>query len=193
MVAIQSPKKPAMIALEGVAAGQRAGHHHAEHGDPEELEALKRQGELAQDRREEREAQDAEQRAEPGARGGDAHGAAGKPLARQRIAVERGGGGGRRARDVEQDGAAAAAVDGADVDADEHHDRFVVRHGEGERGQQRDAHRGGEAGQRADDDAEEGRPDHIEERVRVHEPEKGAAELAQAIEHGARDPQGSRT
>ena len=78
------------IALERIAAGQRAGDDDAEHRDPEELEALERQRQLAQHGRQQREAQDAEQRAQPGAGGRDAHGAPGEALARQRIAVERG-------------------------------------------------------------------------------------------------------
>ena len=79
------------------------------------------------------------------------------------IAVERRTGGSRRAGDVEQDGAAAAAVDRADIDADQDEDRLLVRHREGERRHQRDAHRGGQPRQRPDDDAEERRPEDVED------------------------------
>ena len=46
-----------------------------------------------------------------------------QPLLGQGIAVDGGGGVGRRTRDVEQDGAAASAVDRADVHADQDDDR----------------------------------------------------------------------
>ena len=61
----EQAEKAGNVALEGIAAGERTGHHDAEHGNPKKLETLEGQGELAQHRREEREAQDAEQRAKP--------------------------------------------------------------------------------------------------------------------------------
>ena len=61
------------VALQRIAAGERAGDDDAEHRDPEELEALELQRHLAEDRRQRGDAEDAEQRAEPGARGRDAH------------------------------------------------------------------------------------------------------------------------
>ena len=62
---------------------------------------------------------------------------------------------GRGAGDVEQDRGAAAAVDRADIDADQHQDGVGRRHLDRQRGEQRDAQRRRQAGQQADDDADQ--------------------------------------
>ena len=87
-------------------------------------------------------------------------------LARQRIAVEAGRGIGRRAGNVEQDRAAAAAIDRADVGADQDQHGVARRHLDGQRRHQRDAERRGEPGHAADDDAEQGRAEGERERGR---------------------------
>ena len=84
---------------------------------------------------------------------GDADGPSRQALLGQRVAVHAGGRVGRGAGDVQQYRAAAAAVDGADVHADQGDDRIVGFHLKSKRGQQRDAHRRREAGEHADDDA----------------------------------------
>jgi hypothetical protein len=151
----EEAEEPRHVALDRVAARKRARDHDAEHRDPEELEALEAQGDVAQHWRQRRDAQDAEERSKPGTARRDAHGAAGKPLLGEREAVERRAGRSRRAGNVEQDRRSAAAVDRAHIDADEHEDGLLVRHREGERRHQRHAHGGGEARQRSDDDAKE--------------------------------------
>ncbi len=106
----------------------------------------------ASKRREHGQAYHAEQRAGHRSGGGDAHGAPGLALARQHVAVQAGRGVGRGARDVEEDRRAAATVDGADVDADQHEDRVVGRHLHRQRREQRHPQRGGQARQQADHD-----------------------------------------
>ena len=63
----------------------------------------------------------------------------GLALLRELVAVEARGGVRRRARNVEQDRGAAAAVDRADVRADQDQDRVARRHLDRQRRQQRDA------------------------------------------------------
>jgi hypothetical protein len=152
------PEEARKIALERVASGQSAGDDDAKQRNPKELEALELQRHLAQHGREGGDAQCAEQGAEPRSGGGDAHGAAGEALPRQRVPVERRAGGSWRAGNVQEDGATAAAVDGSHIDANQHEDSVSVRHGESERRHQGDAHGRRQSRQGADDDAEEGRP-----------------------------------
>ena len=144
-------------ALERIVADDRARHRHAEQGEPEELEGAERERDLGQRRRERRQAEHAEQRAHERARGGDADRAAGLAALRQRVAVgaRRGVGGG--AGDVEQDRGARAAVERADVRADQDQDRVVGRQLDRERRQQRDAQRRRQARQAADHDADAAR------------------------------------
>ena len=98
------------------------------------------------------------------------------PCSRERVAVEAGGGRGRRAGNVEQDGAAAAAIDRADIGADQDQQRLARRQGDGQRRHQRDAHGGGEPRQRADDEADERGDQRIEDRGRRHEARERADE-----------------
>ena len=89
---------------------------------------------------------------------------------------------------VEQDRGARAAVDRADIGADQDQQRLVRRHLDRQRRHQRDAHRRGEAGQRADDDADERRQQDEPDRQRIEKRRQRMAERDQAVEH-----QGSRT
>ena len=107
-------------------------------------------------------------------RTGDIPAQAGEPDGRprfaalgERIAVERGGDRRRRAGDVEQDRAARAAVDAAEVDAGDERQRLVDVPLERERDQDRHGHRHRQAGDRPDVDAREGPCRREEEQVRA--------------------------
>ena len=76
-------------------------------------------------------------------------------LLRHRVAVEHVDGRGRMARHAEQDGAGAAAVVGAEVHAGQHDERAGRRQVVGDRQQQRDRDQRAQAGQHADQAAEE--------------------------------------
>ena len=178
------PSTPISQPFSGVAARDRAGHHHAEQGEPEELEGAELERRLPQRRREQRKAHHAEQRAEHRPGGGDAHGAAGLPLLRERVAVEAGRGVGGGARDVEQDRGAAAAVDRADVGADQDQDRVVRRHLHRQRGEQRDAQRRRQPRHAAHQDADQRRAQRIEQGPEREEAGEGAAQGGEAF-HGS--------
>ena len=160
----EQPEEARDPALQRIAAGEIAGNHHAEHREPEELIGAEFQCYFAKHGREQCERQHADPGAEHGARRRDAHRTPGEALPRQRVAVEAGGSGSGRAGDVEQDGAAAAAVDRADIGADQDKQRDVRGQRNGERRHQRDAHGGGQAGQRADDEPDQARAERIENR-----------------------------
>ncbi len=133
-----------------------------------------------------READHADQRAEHRAGGGDAHRAAGQALPRERVAVEARRGRGRRARDVEQDRRARAAVDRADVGADQDQQRLVGRQLDRQRGHQRQAHRRGQAGQRADRPRRPATQQRVEDDSRRAEArDRDARRAMQSVEHRA--------
>jgi hypothetical protein len=185
IVATKRPSRPISQPFTGSAADEAAGQHHADDAEPEELEGAEAERGLGQHRREHGETDDAEQRARDRAGRGDAHRPSGLPLSGQRVAVEAGGGVGGGARDVEQDGGAAAAVDRADVDADEDEDGVVGRHLDGERREEGDAEGGREAGQQADDDAGERRPERQGDLRRPGERGDRDPEVAQAFHAAA--------
>ena len=127
MSAAKRPAKPISQPLTASVPATAPDIMHAEQREPEEFERAERERDLAERRRQEREADDAEERPGDRAGGGDAHRAAGLALARELVAVEARRGVRRSARDVEQDRRAAAAVDRADVGADQDQDGVVRR------------------------------------------------------------------
>ena len=89
------------------------------------------------------------------------------PCSGQRIAVHSRGGIGRGSGNVQQNGAAAAAIDGADVHAHQNQHGCVGCHFEGQRGHQGHAHGRRQTGQHADNDAQLGGPQNIQNGDRV--------------------------
>ena len=175
-------------ALDRIGGDHVAGEHDAEQRQPEELERAELQRDLAEQRREQREADEAEQRADHRAGGRDAHRASGLSLPRELIAVDAGGRVRGGARDVEQDRSAAAAVDRTVVGADQHEDRLVRLHLQRQRGEQRDDQRGGKARHAAGENAEQRRAEGERQRGRGEIPGHAVREHHKAVEH-----QGSRT
>ncbi len=166
-------------ALERIVHGrQLARDQDAEYREPEELMRLEGERVVGELRRHRRQEHHADQGAEEGARGGGAHGRAGAAHLRQRIAVERGGRVGGRARNVEQDGRAAAAVDGAHIEADEDQQRRFRVELIRQRREQRHAHGGGEAGHHADGDAEQRGANDVEHHGEAGEVAEGVADIA---------------
>src|SRR6476660_9166680 len=78
--------------LERVGSDHVARHDDAEEGEPEELEGAEAQRHFAQHRGEQRQADEAEQRADDRTGRGDPHGATRLPLAGELVAVEASGG-----------------------------------------------------------------------------------------------------
>ena len=101
------------------------------------------------------------------------------------MTVETRGSGCGRARNVEQDGAAAAAVDGADIGADQDQQREVRRQRQRQRREQGDAHGGRQPGQRADDETDERRHQRKGDRNRLQESGERGEEAENAIQHQA--------
>ena len=173
-------------ALERIVAGEISRDHDTEYREPEELVGAEFQRHLAEHRREECKRHHADPGAEDRAGSRDAHRAAGESLLGERVAVEAGGSRGGCAGNIEQDCRSAAAVDRADIGANEDEQRVVRRQLDGERRHQRDAHRGGKAGQGADDETDEARDERVTDCRRCHEAEKRRAEPDDAVKHAAR-------
>ena len=110
---------------------------------------------LGDHRRQQRQADDRDRRADEGSDGGDAKRGARLALFGQGEAVEHGDHRGRLTGQSQQHRGDGAAVLGAVVDAGEHDDRRHRVDGVGDRQQDRDGGRGPEAGQHADDHADE--------------------------------------
>ena len=94
----------------------------------------------------------------------------------QRVAVQGCGRVGRGARYVQKYGAAAAAVDGADIQTDQYHQRLAMLHAVGQGSEQRHAHGGGQTRQHADGNTQQRGPKHQQQGVQV-------GELAHRVNH----------
>ena len=115
--------------------------------------------------------------------GRDPHGPTGTAGPGQRVTVEGCGRVGRRTGYVEQNGAAAAAVDGAHVHAYQDQDGVAGGHAESQGGHQGDAQGGRQPRQHADADAEQGGPGDAEQCLRGGEAQQRSGEQGQAVEH----------
>ena len=175
--------------------GERKADHHRRHGlerrllahadeaaEGQEIDAeLLRRPELQREggdqRRHQRDHDDGEQRADEGGGEGGGQRLAGPALLRHRMAVE----GGRHrpwlAGDVEQDRGDGAAEQRAPVDAGQHDDRRGRRHREGQRQQDRDAVGAAQAGQHADEDAEQDADDHHHDVERLEHDRKAVKQI----------------
>ena len=143
------------VALERIVErGELARDQDTEQCQPEELVGAEVQRGFAEQRCQDGEEDDADDGADCRRGRRKPHGEASLALQRQRVAVEGCCGTCRGAGDGQQDRGAAAAVDGTDINAHEDEDRLVGGHLVGQRHQERDAHRRGQAGQGADDDPE---------------------------------------
>jgi hypothetical protein len=136
---------------------------HPEQRQPEKFIGAEFQRRFRQHRRDQREKENADQRAERGGCRRQAHGEARLALPGQRIAVHRRGRIGRRAGNIEQNGSSAAAIDGAEIDTHQRQDGLLGHHLVGHGHQERHAHGGGQAGQQADRQPQQGRPDDVEQ------------------------------
>ena len=157
IIATRKTEKAGNPSLEGIVDRRQVPRDQdPEEREPEELVGLELQRIVGNQRRQGREKKHADDAAEKGACRCDPHRRAGTPHLGERITIDRGRRVGRRPRDVEQYGAATAAVDCADVEAHQDHQCRVMLHAVGESGQQRYPHGRGESRQHADGNAEQG-------------------------------------
>ena len=170
----------ALGAVDGIKADggdkqtERTGHESLDHGlarnagddgktedaEPELLRRHELQRELSQQRGEEVKRNAAEQAAPEGRPAGRRQRFTGFALQGHLVALDSRCGGSRGTWGVDEYGGDGAAKDSAAVDSAEDDKPGISRHGECERQHQRNAHRGREAGQTADDDTEGHAADH---------------------------------
>ncbi len=162
--------------LDDGALPQRRDQHQRHHHQGQDIERAQPHRDLGERIGQRHQPHPGDQAAEQ--RGADriAERAAGLALARHRVAVERGDDRGRLAGYAQQDGGDEAAGNGADIHRHHHGQRVVDRHVEGQRQQQRDAHGAGDAGNGAEDDAEQRSADEIQDRSGRHDLERGREE-----------------
>ena len=132
-------------------AADRGQRRQPEEHQHEVLGRTERQRDLGQGRREQHEAEGAEDAGDERADRGDAQGHAAAALEGHLVAVEGGHHRGRLARHVDQHRGKRAAVLRAVIEAGEHDDGGGGARAEGERQEQRDRRRGADARQHADD------------------------------------------
>ena len=151
--------------------------------DREDFRRPELQREARHQRREQRDHDDGEQRADEGRgeRGGQR--LAGLALLRHRIAVERGRHRPWFARYVEQHRGDGAAEQRTPVDARQHDDRRRRRHAEGQRQQDGDAVGAAEPRQHADDDAERDAEHHQHDVVRLQHHGEAVKQIADIFDH----------
>jgi hypothetical protein len=105
-----------------------------------------------------------------------------RPCLAMRVAVHRRGRAGGGAGDVEQDRRVGAAIDRADIGADQRDQGLLQRELVAEEaGQDGDGQRRGQPGQRAEDDAEEDRGDQVDIGDRVGGQRRQRAEKARDL------------
>ena len=164
-------------ALQRIVDGrQLAGNKNAEDGQPEEFMGLELQGVIGQDRGDGGQEEHADDGAEEGTRRRHAHGRSGLSGHGQRITVHRRCRIGRGARYIEQDGAAAAAVNSPDIKADEDHQGVVGFHAVGQRRQQRHPHGRRQPRQHADGNTQQGSGHHEQHHCRIGKLDDGDAD-----------------
>ena len=148
-------------------AGQTADQQDSPDGEHQVITRREQQREVGQDGGADGKRGDADEAAEHRHHGGEADRRSGLAALGQRVAVQCGGDRRRRARNVEQDGAARTAVDAAKIDSGDQRQRFVHVPLERERNQDRNRHRHRQPGNGTDVDAGERACRRQEEQIRV--------------------------
>ena len=148
----------------------------AEEGKPEIFRTTELHRKLCEERCKEVEGNAGEQAAEERSGAGGTERFAGASLLGEFIAIECRRSRSRSARGVDQDGADGAAEDGAAVNAAEHDEACFCLHPEGERQEERDAHRRRKPWHTANNDAD-GDADHHHEKIH------GVQGISEALGH----------
>ena len=176
-------KRTGHEALDHGFARNTGNYGKAEYAEPELLRRHELQRELSQQRGEEIKRNAAEQAAPEGRPAGRRQRFTGLALQGHLVALDSRCGGSRGAGGMYKYGRDGAAKDSAAIDSAEDDKPSISRHGEGERQHQRNAHRGREAGQTADDDAERDAAHHGKEVDESESLNKALTHKSQCFKH----------